>query len=206
VSAPGRLGGHARAARLQIVRPWEAEPSGRSGGKAPLVIPKPYLGARCPRCGMEKAWLRPGEMCAPCLAARGAPPARAVDDEQEPAASSPPVVVAAHEPLGRRRSGVVRLEPQEADVAEPRTTTCEDCEREFQCSPYGKLPKRCPKCKEKPADDAGDEEDEAGEEGGTAAADLDLAAVGALATAAGLDPVELLLEAILAAHRAGRGS
>jgi DNA-binding XRE family transcriptional regulator len=44
---------------------------------------------RCARCGAEKSWLRPGEVCAPCRAPLGAPTRRPEEEDEEPAAVPP---------------------------------------------------------------------------------------------------------------------
>lgn len=148
---------------------------------------------RCPRCGEVKAWLRPGEVCAPCRAPAGAPALRLAEDDEEPAAIAPPAV------------------KREDDMAKGRAATCEECEKGFTASPFGPMPKRCPKCKEKPAEEELEEEEGEEEEleEPTAtlvdAGDVDVAALYALAVSVGLDPVQVLLEAILEARR-GRSS
>jgi DNA-binding transcriptional regulator YiaG len=166
VSAPGRLGEHARAAGLRVVRPWEAEePGGRFAKRKkgePPPPPKREQAGRCPSCQQEKSWLRPGEVCAPCRVGRTAVAPLRLDEDDGPAIAPrpvPPRLVAAARVIEPAPPPVAvepapeseQSEEVEVAVAEAREDeqdqgvelTCPVCKRKFLQNTQGKPKKYC---------------------------------------------------------------
>jgi DNA-binding transcriptional regulator YiaG len=153
VSAPGRLGEHARAAGLRVVRPWEAEePGGRFAKRKkgePPPPPKREQAGRCPSCQQEKSWLRPGEVCAPCRVGRTAVAPLRLDEDDGPAIAPrpvPPRLVAAArviEPAPPPVAVEPAPESEQSEEVEVIERTCPVCGTKFAVPPEAPTKKQC---------------------------------------------------------------
>lgn len=210
----------------------------RRGALAPQ---RPVEAGRCPECREEKSWLRPGEVCAPCRAPRGAPALRLEEDE-EPAAIALPVVPAPVAARGevemaatkwtnglsakRLREWREGRELSRAQLAEKLGVTGASIANwEADKAPFAATQDKLlalmvkspvdgePETEEEveapddvDVEGGGTDSEEIEAEEGAVRPELDLDLLGQLCEAAGLDPVELLLTALLEARRAGRAS
>ena len=84
-----------------------------------------------------------------------------------------------------------------------RAGTCADCGEGFEAGPKGRIPARCPACREKPKDD--EEPAEIAPTEGAPYRRDQLLVIADMAAARGLDPVEVLLLAV-AEHAKGGGA
>jgi DNA-binding transcriptional regulator YiaG len=154
VSAPGRLGEHARAAGLRIVRPWEAEDNGGRGRRKkgePPPPPKREQAGRCPSCRREKSWLRPGEVCAPCRVGRAAAAPLRLDEDDGPAIAPRPVPPRLEPPARVVEPAPAAVEPaQQPEQSEEvrvgiagQISTCPVCGKRFEQTGVGRSRVQC---------------------------------------------------------------